>query len=180
MSQPYTDVSARNSPTPQLRPWLTKFGVPNWHAKRQLDQSPGLLWVPPSVASASGPFPVADVGQLGRDLVERLLPADLLPLVRAALADPLEREVEAVGVLVQLDARRALDAELALRDRVVAVAVEADGPAVLDLDEHPAVLGAEGAERPLHIAAKREFHRCSPSWGSGRLPGALEWNSKGL
>src|SRR4029077_7756028 len=106
-------------------------------------------------------------------LVERLLPADLLPLVRPALPDPLEREVEPVRVLVQLDARGSLDAELSLGDRVVAVAVEADGPAVLDLDQHAAVLRAEGAERPLHIAAKREFHRCSPSWGSGRLPGAL-------
>ena len=44
-----------NSPTPQFRPWLTKFGVPKSQAKRQLDQSPGPLCVPPSVATASGP-----------------------------------------------------------------------------------------------------------------------------
>src|SRR5262249_48820911 len=63
-----------------------------------------------------------DLAELRRDLVERLLPADPLPAVLSALADPLQRVVEPVGVVVQLDARGALDAELPLRDGVLAVA----------------------------------------------------------
>src|SRR5262249_52938118 len=109
-----------------------------------------------------GALAVADVRELRGDLVQRLLPVDLLPLVGAARADALERVVEPVRVLVDLDAGGALDAELALCDGVLPVAVEPHRPAVLDLDEHAAVRGTEGAERALDVAAEGELHRWLP------------------
>ena len=114
----------------------------------------------------------ADLAELGGDLVERLLPGDPLPLVLAAGADALQRVVEAVGVIVQLDAGGALDAELALRDGVLLVAVEAHRmTGLVDLDQHPAVLGAERAERPPHVPAEGEAcHEVSErSISTGRL-----------
>jgi len=44
------------------------------------------------------------------DPVERLVPADTLPLAAAARADPLERVEDAVGVGDLVDRRRALGA----------------------------------------------------------------------
>ena len=92
-----------------------------------------------------GTFAVADVAELGGDLVHRLLPRDLLPASIAPPADPLQHMVHPVRVVVQFEAGRRLDAQLAGGGGVLEVADEPDRPVVLHLDEHPAASRAEPA-----------------------------------
>ncbi len=101
-----------------------------------------------------GSVGLADRGELAGDLIERLLPRDPLPAAFAARPDPLERVVDTIGMLVHLEAGRCLDAQLAPGDRILLVADVAHRPAVIDLDEDPAVLWAERAERSLDVFAE--------------------------
>ena len=63
--------------------------------------------------------PVQGVGQPVGDQVERLVPADLLPVVAATRRD---RPAQPVGVVVHVGERDALGADVAARERVVGVA----------------------------------------------------------
>ena len=76
---------------------------------------------------------IAQGGQLLGDLVERLIPGDLLPLSAAALANALERFLQAVGVVLEVLPATLLEtrAHEALVVRVVGVTLDVDDPAVL-------------------------------------------------
>ena len=70
-----------------------------------------------------------------RDLGQRLVPGDALPLALTAGADPLQRIEDAVGVVGVPHARIALGAKPSARRDVLRVALELDDAAVLHVGD---------------------------------------------
>ncbi len=86
---------------------------------------------------------------------ERLLPFDLAELGGAALADPLQGLGQAGGCVVLHDPGRALGAEHAAVDRVVAVALDVADLAVPEMHLDAAAAGAHVAGRGLDLVGDR-------------------------
>jgi hypothetical protein len=86
---------------------------------------------------------------------ERLVPLDLAELASAALADPQQRLGEARGRVVLHDSGRALGAQHAMVDRVVAVALDVADAAVLQVHFDAAAAGAHVAGRGLDLVGDR-------------------------
>src|SRR5258708_32077778 len=86
---------------------------------------------------------------------ERLLPLDLLELAAAALADAQQRLLQPRRRVLLHDAGRALGAEHALVDRVVAVALDVADAAILEMDLDAAAAGAHVAGRVLDLIVAR-------------------------
>ena len=89
----------------------------------------------------------------GRGL-QRLVPGDLLELAGAARADALQRRAQPRRRRMRHDAGRALAADHALVDRVVAVAVDVADPAVLQMDPDAAAAGAHVAGGGLDLVGR--------------------------
>ena len=94
------------------------------------------------------------------DVVERLVPADLLPLAVAALADPLQRVEDAIGVGHLVERRRSLGAVAAARAGVLRVAFELaqlEGLFVHVRQETARRLAVEAGGRHQHVALLDPF-----------------------
>ena len=83
--------------------------------------------------------------------IERLVPADLLELARAARADALQRRPQARGRVDLHDPGAALGTEHALVHRMVAVALDIGHLAVLHVHVDPAAAGAHVARGLPHL-----------------------------
>jgi hypothetical protein len=98
------------------------------------------------------------------DLIERFVPADALPLPRAARSNPAHGVQHTVGVVGTLDVARHFGAQKALRDGMRRVTRHLDRLAVLDGHEHGAGVGAvvrAGAAHNLDIWISRKGHSTS-------------------
>ena len=97
---------------------------------------------------------------------QRLVPLDFLELGLAALADPLQRLLQPRRRIMLHDPGRALAAQHALVDRVVAVALDVANLAVLQVHLDAATAGAHVAGRGLDLVVHRRrqidcrFSRC--------------------
>ena len=114
---------------------------------------------------------VAPVGALHLDqptrhLVERLVPADLLP----AVAAPPDRAPQAVGVVVDVLERHRLRADVAAAEGIVLVAANGEDALAVVLDGDAADGFAEGADPevgPRRVClGRRRAHRPSPPHSS--------------
>ncbi len=96
-----------------------------------------------------------DAAEPRRGRRQRLLPLDLLELGGAALANPLQRPGQARRGVVLHDTGRALGAQDAVVDRVVAVALDVADPAVLEVHFDAAAAGAHVAGGGLDLVRDR-------------------------
>jgi len=80
--------------------------------------------------------------QAVRDLVERLLPRDAFELAFSLFADAAHRVQQAVGVVRAFDVARDLRAQHAGRRRMIRIALDLRGHAVLHGHEQRAGIGA--------------------------------------
>jgi hypothetical protein len=103
-----------------------------------------------TVALANGQEPRAD-------LVERLVPGDAAPLPGAALAETAHGVFQAVGVIDEIERRRADGTEAAVVERRLAVPCHLHEHAVLDVEKHAAAAMAGPADAlegdPLPLGA---------------------------
>ena len=79
---------------------------------------------------------VDDRLQPRRNIIDRLVPRNLGKF--AGAADAFQRPQHAVGIVGYVDDRRALDADMPLRVRIVAIRRQLDRAAVLDRHHRPA------------------------------------------
>ena len=89
-----------------------------------------------------GPVLLLELGELGRDLVEGLVPRDLLPLVLAPLPLPLQGMQELLRAVEPLDVVRHPVGAAVVGRRVVRVAPQTDQLAVFDRGDQPALVDA--------------------------------------
>ena len=94
---------------------------------------------------------LAHLAQPLRGKAQRLVPGDLLELARAARADAQQRRPQPRRRVVLHDPGRALAAQHALVDGVVAVAVDVADPPVLQVHADAAAAGAHVAGRGLDL-----------------------------
>src|SRR6185503_17284399 len=93
-----------------------------------------------------GPRLRADLEDLLRDLVERLVPRDALPLAGALRPDAPLRILQAVGVIDELRRRRADRTEVSVIQRAFGIALDLRQLAVLDMHERAATAVAAAAD----------------------------------
>ena len=109
-----------------------------------------------------GPALRADLENLFRDLVERLVPRDALPLAGAARPDTALRIFQAVGVIDELRGRRADRTEVAVIQRTFGIALDLDELAVFDVHQRAAAAVATAAHALQNLDVAR-FLGCGPS-----------------
>ena len=101
-----------------------------------------------------GPALRTDLQNLFRDLVERLVPRDALPLAGAARPDTALRVFQAVGMVNELRGRRADRTEVAVIQRAFGIAFDFGELAVFDVHQRAAaaVAAAANALQYLDVA----------------------------
>jgi hypothetical protein len=103
------------------------------------------------------------------DVVERLVPRRRHQLASGGAH---HRHVEPAGIVVELGPGAALRARVALRPRIVGIALEAHDASAVELDDRPAPDGADATGRPGFgdLAHQRSLpgDRSSGTW-YGRL-----------
>ena len=114
--------------TEQNPPCAAKFGVPNWVAQKPVSD---WLWSRPVKKASFFGIVRADRRQPLDGGCDRLVPLDFAELAGAALADPHQRLAQLRRGVLLHDAGRALAADHAAVDRVVAVALDVADAAVL-------------------------------------------------
>ena len=97
-----------------------------------------------------GAVPLDRRAQAGRRRLDRLVPADALEAPLALGADSPQRMDDPVGVVQRVEVAVDLGAERAVRERIRAIAAEADGAAVLDIDQPRAGVRAVQRAGPAH------------------------------
>src|SRR5262245_8651506 len=99
-----------------------------------------------------------DLEDIFRNLVERLVTRNALPLTGAARADAPLRVREAVGVIDELRGRGADRAEIAVIQRTFGVAFDLREHAVLDVHERAATAVAAVADALQNLYVFRYFN----------------------
>ena len=98
-----------------------------------------------------GPVLLADLEEPVADLAQRLVPGDLFPFPLAPLSHPLQRVVDAGGMVQVLQRDVAPAAQPPLVGGELRVPLDLQHPAVLDVSQDPAVLVAEVTGRLLNF-----------------------------
>ena len=87
-----------------------------------------------------GTVSVPQFANFSCDLVERLIPSDLLPFVFAATADTLQRPMDATGALMQFGRLCALNADETLARRMLLIADDIRYAIIPDMNKDAALL----------------------------------------
>ena len=151
-----------------VRLWNTWLQVWNWYA---LASRP----VPVHTETVSGPYFSVQLVVLLHDDVVRLVPRDALPFVRLAAegAVALHGIQQAVLVIQVFGKRQAADAQAAVRDGLVGVALDLDQLPVLDEGPQATAHAVAPRRRPLsravHFGAVFKFRDARRFRNSGQL-----------
>ena len=86
---------------------------------------------------------VADSLQLGRDLIQGLVPTDTLPFALATGPDPLQRVQQSLGMVEMVQGGLATGTQVATAVRVVGVPLDLDQPTLLHVTDDPADRAAQ-------------------------------------